>query len=36
MWEFVWENKAHIFITKYVQIEMFKNRDVSMFLGKSS
>ena len=30
------ENKAHIFITKYVQIEIFKNSDWSMFLGKSS
>ena len=33
---YFWENKAHIFITKYVTIEIFKNSDGSMFLGKSS
>ena len=36
MWEFFVENKAHIFLTKYVQIEIFKNSDWSMLLGKSS
>ena len=33
-WDFFWENKAHIFITKYVQIEIFKNSDWSMFQAK--
>ena len=36
MWEFFWENKAHMFITKYVQIGIFQNSDWSRFLGKSS
>ena len=31
MWEFFWENKAHIFIPKYVQIGIFQNSDWSMF-----
>ena len=32
---FFWENKAHIFITKYVNIEILKKSDRSMFSGKS-
>ena len=36
MGNFFWEHKEHIFITKYVQIEIVKNSDWSMFLGKSS
>ena len=31
---FFWENKALKFITKYVQIGMFKNGDWSMFWAK--
>ena len=33
--DFFWENKAHIYITKYVEIGIFKNSDWSMFLSKS-
>ena len=33
---FFWKNKAHLFLTKYVQIEIFENSDWSMFLVKSS